>query len=309
MEWGARSIATPTASRPWRSKARTARGASCTRTTPPAARSAACCGGARRRSPASERRSRARGRASSSTPGSGAARAPGSCPTRTVATSACEPRAARDRRRGPGLPRDDEPARRDRRRRGDGLSRRRSGGRSGVRPVSSDRALRIPGQPRFLLSEALRGEGARLAERRRRARSWSATTRRAISRRAIACRGRSSARRDGPARRVPVARAPRSGLRARALSADLRRVPARGARPRPRPGFLSARRPTTSWAACRPISTAARRSPGCLRLGKWPAPACTAPTVWPATRCSRASCLARAPGWRCAPILKHGVPR
>ena len=48
------------------------------------------------------------------------------------------------------------------RRRGDGLSRGRAGRRSRVRPVPPDGAARCPGQPRFLLSEALRGEGARL---------------------------------------------------------------------------------------------------------------------------------------------------
>ena len=69
--------------------------------------------------------------------------------------------AARDRRRRPGLQRDDQPAGRDGRRRRDGLSRRRA-----VADLEfvqfHPTALKVPGQPRFLLSEALRGEGARL---------------------------------------------------------------------------------------------------------------------------------------------------
>jgi L-aspartate oxidase len=42
------------------------------------------------------------------------------------------------------------------------VSRRRARGRPRVRPVPPDRARRAEGAPRFLLSEALRGEGARL---------------------------------------------------------------------------------------------------------------------------------------------------
>ena len=50
--------------------------------------------------------------------------------------------AARDRRRRPGVPRDDEPGGRDRRRHRAGVSRRRARRRSRVRAVPSDRAER-----------------------------------------------------------------------------------------------------------------------------------------------------------------------
>ena len=60
-------------------------------------------------------------------------------------------------------------------------------------------ALSVPNQPRFLLSEALRGEGARLVNAGGERVHGCGTIRRAISRRATACRGRSRARWNGPA--------------------------------------------------------------------------------------------------------------
>ena len=61
--------------------------------------------------------------------------------------------------------------------------------------------LNVEGAPRFLLSEALRGEGALAGQRGRASGSFSATSRRAISPRAISSRGPSSARRSAPGRR------------------------------------------------------------------------------------------------------------
>ena len=125
------------------------------------------------------------------------------------------------------------------------------GGRSRVRPVSSDRADRARTQPRFLLSEALRGEGRAAAQRRGRAVHGALRSgRRSRAARPRRARDRARGGADRPAR-LPVARAPRSGLRARTLSADLRRVPARrtrsGARPdsrRPGRALRDGRRPT-----------------------------------------------------------------
>ena len=62
---------------------------------------------------------------------------------------------------------------------------------------------------------------------------------------------------------------------------------------RARPG--RARQPLRDGRRSSPTSTAARRSPGCTRSASAPAPACTAPTGWPRTRCRSASCSAAAP--------------
>ena len=88
--------------------------------------------------------------------------------------------------------------------------------------------LDVPGAPRFLLSEALRGEGRAAGQRRRRAVHAGATSRRATSRRATVCRGRSSAKWSARAAGLPVDGAPRRRHRARAVPDDRGRVP-RGA--------------------------------------------------------------------------------
>ena len=62
-------------------------------------------------------------------------------------------------------------------------------------------ALHVEGAPRFLLSEALRGEGASCATPRESA-SWSATIRWTNWRRATWCRAPSSAKWRAPARRT-----------------------------------------------------------------------------------------------------------
>ena len=90
-------------------------------------------------------------------------------------------------------------------------------------------ALNVPGAPRFLISEALRGEGARLVNARGEPfmtalppgrRSGAARRRRAQHRARVERTG-------GPG--LPDARAPRSGLRAAAVSDHCRDVPAASA--------------------------------------------------------------------------------
>ena len=78
-------------------------------------------------------------------------------------------------------------------------------------------ALAVPGAPRYLLSEALRGEGARLDQRRRRAVHARATSRPATWRRAIAWRARSCASPSGRAAPVylTLAHLPAATVRAR----------------------------------------------------------------------------------------------
>ena len=90
-------------------------------------------------------------------------------------------------------------------------------------------ALRVPGQPRFLLSEALRGEGARLVNdagepfMARYDPAGDLAPRDRVSPARIV-REVAADRRAG----VPVAGASRSGLRARAVPADLAGVPRAG---------------------------------------------------------------------------------
>ena len=89
--------------------------------------------------------------------------------------------------------------------------------------VSSPDSADGTGQPRFLLSEALRGEGARLINASGEA-SWDGTSPRAIWRRAIACRVRVSGKPD----RSPCSSHSRDStpIRPRAFSSHLRRVSA-----------------------------------------------------------------------------------
>ena len=113
-------------------------------------------------------------------------------------------------------------------------------------------ALSVAGAPRFLLSEALRGEGALAGERARRA-----------LRPALRGGRRSRVARSGRARDRPrgrSARMRRCTCRWRisiptTCASGSRRSPRRARRPgsiSPRTGFRSARRRTTSWAASKP---------------------------------------------------------
>ena len=107
--------------------------------------------------------------------------------------------AARNRRRGSGVSRNHEPGRSDRRR-----HRARLSTLARASPISSScsfirRRSTATGAPRFLISEALRGEGARLVNQRRRGVHGRATIRMAIWRRATSWRAASSAKRSGPA--------------------------------------------------------------------------------------------------------------
>ena len=151
-------------------------------------------------------------------------------------------------------------------------------------------ALKVPGQPTI---PALGG-----AARRRRAapererRGLHAALR--SGRRSRAPRSRRPQHRARtPANRcagVPLARASGPGLRARAVSLDLRARAGRQGSISRATASRSGPPRTTSWAAWRPISTAGRRSTASSPQAKWPAPASTAPTGSPATRCSRGSC-------------------
>ena len=292
-----------------RSRRRTARAACCTRATRPAARSAGRSGSASRA--IADVRTHAHARVVSLIVEDG--RCAGveflqDDGTRAVGAGAVH--AARDGRRRPGVQRDDEPAGRDRRRRGDGLPRR-----ARASPTSSSssfirRRSKVPGQPRFLLSEALRGEGARL----------------------VNAAGEAFMARYDPAGDL----APRDRV-ARAIVREAQRTGGRVflSLDRLDPAFVHARFPLIA-EACRarrprsrdrshpgrpggalrdgrrrrPISTGGRRCRGCSRPARWRAPASTARIGWRATRCSRAWSSARAPAlaMKSAAGMSSGVP-
>ena len=129
-------------------------------------------------------------------------------------------------------------------------------------------ALDVPGTARALLSEALRGEGARLingAGERFTSRydpAGDLAPRDRVAR-AIVLR----AAPDGRAG-LPLAGPPRCRLRARRFPTASSRLPCGRAGSRARPAFPSDPRRTTSWAASRPTCGAARRCLGCLRPGE-----------------------------------------
>ena len=155
--------------------------------------------------------------------------------------------------------------------------------------------LSVEGAPRFLLSEALRGEGARLVNDARRALHASATSRRAISRRAISSRERSFARSSARARRctcrwrISIPTSCASGFRRSPQACR-----AGGSRSGDGPHSGQPGRALRHGRRRDRSRTDARRSRACLPPAKSPAPAFTAPTGWPAIRCSRGSCSARA---------------
>ena len=226
-----RSIATPTVRSRWAARARTASGACCTPATRPGAKSAGCCGQ----------------RAAACAGVRIVARRPRHRPHRRArrlrrralrARRGASPRCGRRRRcwrpaAPAGLPRDDQPADCDRRRRGARLARRGRGRRSRVRPVPSHRARRCPARrasccPRRCAARA-RGCSTPTASG-----SWPATSRPASWPRAISCRARSCARRPAPAARCTC----RSRTSTRPGST-------RGSRPSPRPAASAA----STWPA------------------------------------------------------------
>ena len=129
-------------------------------------------------------------------------------------------------------------------------------------------ALNLTGAPRFLISEALRGEGARLVNSRGDAFMTRYHPGGDLAPRDVVARSivREEERDGGP--RFSDARASRRGLRSTAVSDDCGDVRQRRARSRARSAFRSARRRTTSWAASTRTSGAARRLPGLFAAGE-----------------------------------------
>ena len=295
MDWGARFDRDAEAGRRSAARRRTASAACCTPATPPAARSAACCGSRSRALRADhDHRPRARHRLLVED---------GRCVGARVSSTATERRheVARRRRRcwpraAPGRCSRRRPTRRSR---PATASRWRSTPARGSPTSSSCSSIRrrstCPGAPRFLISEALRGEGARLVNAR-----GEAFMTRYHPAGDLAPRDRR--RRAHRARAPSAPAAPSSCPRASAIPTCTRRFPTiaetcRAGRPRSRPRPDSGRPGRAlRHGRRRHRLMAARRCPGSSPPAKWRAPACTAPTGSPATRCSRGWCSARAPG-------------
>ena len=144
----------------------------------------------------------------------------------------------------------------------------------------------VPGREGFLITEAIRGEGATLHD----------CPRRALRRRAGAARRRRPRDLPHAARAGDPGGQPRHATRRpRALPERRRRAARRRARPRHRAGAGRARQPLRDGRHRHRPARDAPESPGCTRSARAPAPACTAPTGWPRTRCRSASCSAAAP--------------
>ena len=164
-------------------------------------------------------------------------------------------------------------------------------------------ALYLKGAPRFLLSEALRGEGAYLAQRRAEAlhaevsrTGGAGAARRGGARHRHELEAGQAARRRGLSRPDP----PQCRPRAQALPDDLRHLHAVQHRHRHRAGAdppggalrhgRGAHRSGRAHLACPDFTPPARS----------PAPAFTAPTAWPAIPCWKDWCMVPAPPTPCA---------
>ena len=158
-------------------------------------------------------------------------------------------------------------------------------------------ALYLEGAPRFLLSEALRGEGARLRNAagetfmHRYHALEELAPRDVVSRSIIQEMDRTGTDRvyldlTHRDRAFIENRFPRIYQTCRRYGLDLATSPAR-----------CVPRRIMRWAAYGRIWRGRHRSPGSTPRAKWPGPACTEPIAWPATLCSKAlySARARAP--------------
>jgi L-aspartate oxidase len=137
-------------------------------------------------------------------------------------------------------------------------------------------ALAVAGAPRFLISEALRGEGARLVNDRGEPFMIGQHPDGDLAPRDIVARGiaREAERTGGPVF-LTLAHLDAAYVRSRfpTINAMCAQI------------GLSVRRRTTSWAASTPTSGPAPRCRRCMPPARRPAPASTAPTGWRATVC------------------------
>ena len=162
-------------------------------------------------------------------------------------------------------------------------------------------ALSLAGVPRFLLSEALRGEGAWLvnAAGERFMHRYHPllelaprdVVARAITREGIGASGEAACLSGHAARHWHRSEC--------ALSWDFRVSPSAWPRPRARPDSGASGGPLPDgWSADR-CGWADIIAAACMRLAKWHARASTARTVWRATHCSKGWSSARGPRKAC----------
>ena len=230
---------------------RTASAACCTPATRPAARSAACCGSASRaavgrddQSRAGHRAARRRRRACAASRyfDRGGARARASRARATLLATGGAGQVFRETT-NPAVAT------------GDGIA---LAYHAGARVADLEfvqfhpTALNVAGAPRFLISEALRGEGARLVNASGEAFMTRYHPDGDLAPRDVVARGIVREIGARPAARVPDARAPRRRLRARAVSDDRGDVRAASGSISRAIRFRSVRRRTTSWAASTP---------------------------------------------------------
>ena len=163
----------------------------------------------------------------------------------------------------------------------------------------------------FLVSEAVRGEGATLIDEHGRRFAFDAHPDGELAPRDVVARAiaRQMEAQDGrpvlPRRHAPARDSRRA---ARVPRAPLPHDRPRGARPRAGLGARAdpgdARRALPDGRRRPPTSPAARRCPASTPSARSPAPACTARTGSRRTRCSRAPCSAPAPATR-SPRTRH----
>ena len=148
---------------------------------------------------------------------------------------------------------------------------------------------------RFLLSEALRGEGARLVDAGGREFMVDYHPDGSLAPRDIVARGIHQMMHEtgAPCAYLDISHRPSDWVRQR-FPHDCGQVPRGRLRPRRPSRSRSCRRPTTAAAASRWTAWGGRACAGCAPSARCRARACTARTGWRARRCSNASCGARA---------------
>ena len=163
-------------------------------------------------------------------------------------------------------------------------------------------ALYLKDAPRFLLSEALRGEGAYLRNDELRASCLSTTPWRELAPRDVVARAITHelelSRSQGSDRLSRPDHLDAEHVQS-ALPAHLRHLPEVQHRYHHGPDSHSSRCPLRDGRRGAPISRDAPHCPASTPRARRPPPECMAPTAWPAIPCWKAWCSARGRARRC----------